>query len=48
MHDIGMHPDNHGTQPPHEGPDVHPSSGGIHLLFNCFNVIINKNNHLKL
>lgn len=48
MHDIGMHPNNHRTQPPHEGPDVHPSSVGIHLLLIFFYVIINTNKHLKL
>lgn len=36
MHDIGMQLINHGTQPIHEGPDVHPSNGGIQLLFKKF------------
>lgn len=48
MHDIGMQPANHETPPAHEGTDVHPYSGGIHLLFKFIYLVINTIKNLNL
>lgn len=43
-----MQPANCETPPTHEHPDVHPNSGGIHLLFKFIYLAINVIKHLNL